>query len=231
MHRKNKYVDFVSDEHFLKCVKCVCDAYPIKSGSIDMKRLRKNGIDIFKMLFDVVNSNISVDDWVKNEVIRQSDKSINNKVGEFHQKLLGGVKGWVDLGIGDDSKVDLKNNENTIFIELKNKFNTVNSDSLIKVRDKLVLAVKNNPKAIAYWAYITKKDGSSGEAIWNYKGDNNPQIKCMWGARVYGLVTNDATSLEKTWKAIPQAINDLFNKKLSSDDLSKLMSFFKTGIS
>ena len=34
----------------------------------------------------------------------------------------------------------------------------------------------------------------------------------MWGARVYGLVTNDATSLEKTWKAIPQAINDLFNK-------------------
>ena len=73
-----------------------------------MKRLRKNGIDIFKMLFDVVNSNISVDDWVKNEVIRQSDKSINNKVGEFHQKLLGGVKGWVDLGIGDDSKVDLK---------------------------------------------------------------------------------------------------------------------------
>ncbi len=227
---KNKYVNFVSDEHFLKCVKWVCDAYPKKVETIDMEKLQKNVVDPFKMVFDTINKKISVEDWVKNEVIRQADKTINNRIGEFHQKLLGGVKEWTDLGTGDDSKVDLKKEDDTIFIELKNKFNTTNSDSLSKVRDKLSLAVKNNPKAIAYWAYIIEKDGSSGESIWNYLGDNNPKIKQIWGARVYSLVTEDSNALENTWKALPRAIGDLLGEKhkLSSDEMTKLIHFFKS---
>src|SRR3989338_11419261 len=183
--KKNRYVDFVSDEHFLKCVKWVCDAYPEKSIDVDMKRLQKNVVDPFKMLFDILNSKIEVNDWIKNEVIRQADKTINNRIGEFHQKLLGGVNGWSDLGVGDDSKVDLKRNDNCIFIELKNKFNTVNSDSLSKVRDKLEVAIDKNPNAIAYWAYIIENNGSSGESEWIYLKSNNPKIKKAWGARVY----------------------------------------------
>ena len=31
----NKYVDFVSDEDFLECIKWVCDSYPI-NDKIDM---------------------------------------------------------------------------------------------------------------------------------------------------------------------------------------------------
>lgn len=225
---KNRYVDFVSDEHFLKCVKWVCDAYPVKSEKIDMTALQRNAIDPFKMIFDVINGKICVDDWLKNEVIRQSDKTINNRVGEFHQKLLGGVTGWDDLGIGDLSKVDLRKNDNSIFIELKNKFNTVNSDSLSKVRDKLEMAVKNNPKCNAYWAYILEKDGSSGVSTWIYAGKNEPRIKKIWGSNVYELVTGDKNALEKTWKALPIAISDLLGQKreLSQTDIKLLSEFF-----
>lgn len=231
MAKRNKYVDFVSDEHFLKCVKWVCDSYPEKANiAVDMERLKRNNIDPFKMIFDISNGKIGVDSWIKNEVIRQSDKTINNRVGDFHQKLLGGVKGWINLGTGDESKVDLKKDDNSIFIELKNKFNTVNSDSLSKVRDKLEKAVSTYPKAIAYWAYIIERDGSSGESEWVYLGRNNSRVKKIWGSNVYQVVTGDQQALEKTWKALPFAISEVLGSKpnISKEDMDKLVEFFKS---
>lgn len=228
--KKNKYVRFVSDEHFLNCVKWVCDSYPEKSDEVDMEKLQKNIVDPFKMIFDIINGKICVDDWIKNEVIRQSDKTINNRIGDFHQKLLGGVTGWTDLGVGDESKVDLMKNDKSVFMELKNKFNTTNSDSLSKVRDKLSLAVTTNPRATAYWAYIIEKDGSSGESDWNYLGDNNLHIKKIWGANVYEKVTGNRSALEETWKALPKAISDVIGKehKIGSGDMKKLVDFFQS---
>jgi hypothetical protein len=230
MAKKNKYVDFVSDEHFLACVKWVCDSYPDKSGEVDMVALQRNTIDPFKMVFDIVNGELSVDGWIHNETIRQADKTINNRIGDFHQKLLGGVKGWTDLGVGDESKVDLKRNDDSIFIELKNKFNTVNSDSLSKVRDKLEKAVSAHPKATAFWAYIIERDGSSGESQWIYLGRNNPKIKKVWGSNVYELVTGDKQALEKVWKVLPIAIAEVIGSKqdISSEDMKKLVEFFKS---
>ena len=70
-------------------------------------------IDLFKMVFDINARKINVNTWIDMERIRQSDKTISNKVGEFHQKLLGGVKGWIDLGVGHPLGVDLKNKKDT----------------------------------------------------------------------------------------------------------------------
>ncbi len=85
-------MDFVSDEHFLDCVKWVCDSYP-SSDNIDTEKLQRNGIDPFKMIFDIMNCNIDLERWKTNEYTRQADKTINNRIGDFHQKLLGGVQG------------------------------------------------------------------------------------------------------------------------------------------
>ncbi len=131
----NKYVEFVSDKHFLSCVQYVCEGYYEAGGKID--ELKSNGLDPFKIVFDLMNRNINLNKWISAEASRQQDKSLNNRIGEFHQKLLGGVKGWKDLGTGDESKLDLVKSNNSIGIELNNKFNTVNSDSLDKVRDKI----------------------------------------------------------------------------------------------
>ena len=89
----NKYVDFVSDEDFLDCVKWVCDAYPEDSSVINMDELKRNTIDPFKLVFDLINENMNIYDWIAHEKIRQHDKTINNRIGEFHQKLLGKVSG------------------------------------------------------------------------------------------------------------------------------------------
>lgn len=126
----NKFVDFVSDEDFLECVRKVVEAYQSLDENVtptSILKESKNTIDEFKTIFDVCVNQISFDEWLKFELTRQQDKTINNKIGEFHQELLGKVDGWIDLGIGDETEIDLKKEDNAVFIELKNKYNTMNS--------------------------------------------------------------------------------------------------------
>jgi len=223
------YVDFVSDEHFLKCVKWVCDAYLDPSLKFDKTWMQRNGVDPFKMVFDMVVRNKDLESLLDGEKTRQYDKKSGGRIGDFHQKLLGGVSGWTDLGVGDETKVDLKKDDNTIFLELKNKYNTVNSDSLASVRRKLEKITKDYPGSISYWAYIVEKNGSSGESEWNYLGDNNPKVRKIWGSKIYEMITGKKDSLEKTWIALPNAITDLISNALpiNTKDKPELLKWFK----
>ena len=226
----NKYVDFISDENFLECIKWVCNSYPkIETDEIDMVDLQRNSVDPFKMIFDICNTDISFDTWIQNEKIRQNDKTVNNKIGEFHQKVLGYVEGWEDLHSGHPSQVDLKNNSNTIFIELKNKHNTMNSSSTDSCRNKLEKIVQTYPNSKAYWAFIVSKNGSSGEETWNYQGRDNQNIRKIWGKNVYSLITGKEDSLIQVWKAIPVAIKDLIEKEnlISKETEQNLLKFFE----
>lgn len=226
----NRYVDFVSDEDFLECVKWVCDAYPT-SDEVDLADLQRNTIDPFKMTFDMVVGSPPFDTWIKTEEIRQRDKTINNRIGEFHQKLLGKVNGWTDLGVGDDTHVDIKKNDNSIFIELKNKFNTMNDDATNQCWDKLERATRNYPRCKAFWAFVISKNGNSGEEQWIKKGKtHNEQVRKIWGRKVYELVTGSPDSLDKVWVALPIAINDVLDKDedISEQDVEKMKGIFDT---
>lgn len=115
----NKYVEFISDKDFLECVKHVVDFYlsdEYKETPMTVLKESKNDIDAIKTIFDVSVKQIGFDGWANKEMERQQDKTINNKIGEFHQELLGKVEGWVDLGIGDETEIDLKKEDNTVFI-------------------------------------------------------------------------------------------------------------------
>lgn len=222
----NKFVDFVSDEDFLECINHVINIYPNFNNfktSREVLTKSDNTIDEFKMIFDMCMGQMNIDAWSKFELNRQKDKSINNKVGEFHQKLLGKVDGWIDLGIGDETEIDLKKEDNSIFIELKNKHNTMNSSSKDQCREKLENIIEKYPDAIAYWAYIISKNYKSENKIWIYKQRENERIKIISGYKVYELVTGDPKALEKTFNAIPKAIIHLFGEEYSLSKEDKLL--------
>jgi len=230
MPKKNKYLDFVSDEHFLECVKYVCDSYPQISTEVDMGELGELGLDVFKMIFDINTRKITVDDWINSEVIRQADKTVSNRVGEFHQKLLGGVKGWKDLGRGHSLGIDLKNDKDTIFIELKNKHNTVKGEDLKHVFDKLKRISDQYLDAFVYYAYIIPKRPGSGERVWRTsQREQCEQVMEAWGARVYEIVTRDKNALEKTWIALPKAVEEVLGQKslIRKKDMKRLAEFFR----
>jgi hypothetical protein len=216
------YVQFITDEHFKNCVRHVLNAYSnaislkesieesIKNGNIFQSLLFKNIVDPFKMAFDV--NKIGIEEWIKKEVLRQLDKSVEQRMGEFHQKILGGVEGWTDLGIGKE--VDLMKNDKSIYIEIKNKYNTCSSDALSAVRRKLEEITRNKHDAIACWAYIiAKTNQKSGEEVWvKTKFNKIDSVKKVWGEKVYQIVTGDKDALEKIYNALPTVILDVIEE-------------------
>ena len=220
----NTYVDFVSDGDFEDCVKWVVTGYQGNGNS------RKNGIDPFKTVFDMYNNNLTFDSWKNLESIRQVDKTVNNKIGEFHQKLLGCVDGWEDLQTGDVA--DISNDTKTIFIELKNRWNTVKGSDMIHVWEKLLkITTIDYPGSLAYWGFINEKNGTSGESVWTHQGNANPNVKKIWGNNIYKMVTGKSDSLEKMWTALPNVLDVVLGKKtvLNLTDKKNLITWFKSG--
>ena len=224
----DEYVGFVSDDFFLECIKEVCEHYSQESQKT-MKELQTNGLDSFKMVFDIMNSNSTVEGWIGGETIRQLDKTISNWIGDFHQKLLGGVDGWEDLGKGHETKVDLKKDDDTVFVELKNKHNTTKGSDMIHYYDNLKRIVDEYPSSVGYFAFITPKSENAGNETWKIKGrDPNERVRKLWGTEVYSLITGDKDALLKTWSALPSGISAVINSdySFSEADAKKMSEIF-----
>lgn len=228
----HEYVDFVEDEDFLECVQHVCDAYANFFEDMSKEKLQSNGVDPIKMTFDMRKIDGSFESWMIREKLRQDDKTAGMAIGEFHQMLLGRVEGWKDLKTGDGTHLDLQKEDDTAWMELKNKENTVNSSSQYKMRERLEAVNESYPDCKCYWAYIVAMNGKSYDTIWwpyvNAK-NRNENIRKLSGDKIYEIVTGNPGNLKKTLdalqKAIPVVCDD--SKPISDADVDKLNDWFK----
>ncbi len=113
---KNKYVDFISDEHFLDCVANLHKAYLKAKNNITKKNFYTNKVDTIKLTFDAKFNGIEEESLIQAEILRQIDKSINNSIGTFHEQILGGINGFE---VGSLSGFDIKAKDDTLFAILK----------------------------------------------------------------------------------------------------------------
>lgn len=102
------------------------------------------------------------DDSIKNikmlEIaFKQRQKQM--KEGELAQIIIGNWIGWEDLGIGHPTGLDCRKKDNSIIMELKNKYNTCNSGSQKALLDKLAKYKKANPETRCIWGIINSKKG------------------------------------------------------------------------
>ena len=220
----NRYVTFVSDEIFLEEVEKVVDAYAtdedLSKTPWEVLSNSSETIDQFKTLFDIYSNRFNLNDWKNFEIPRQHDKKASNRIGYFHQNLLGRVDGWVNLGRGHPTGMDLKKEDDTIWMELKNKYNTMNSSSLRDTRFKCEELAEKYPNAKVYWAYIVSQNYESFDKTWVYRDNKenvvheiNDNIRNIAGRNVYTLVTGDETAFEQLFNALPKAINDIKKSK------------------
>jgi hypothetical protein len=91
-----------------------------KSREKAIKAFARNGIDPFAALFQMAFFNIEADEWEHHERRRQMEKSLQNHIGHFHQKLVSKIQGWTDTE--NKGVIDLINHERRIIVELKNKY-------------------------------------------------------------------------------------------------------------
>lgn len=204
---ENKYVSFISDEHLLNCISQLHRTYVKAWGIVDKSALYKNKVDVFKMLFDAKFSSSEYEMLLLNEIARQADKSINNAIGTFHENILGGIEGFQS---GTLSGYDIKSNDNTLFADIKNKHNTMNSSSAEALFQKLANYANQFKKARCYWVQILAK--SSFEELWtadiNGKEYSHSRVYKISGDRFYAKLSNEPDALFNLYKALPVAIDD-----------------------
>ena len=230
---ENKYVDFVSDAHFKKGVKNVWGSFSAKIREDD--ELQRNGIDPIKMLFNMKYHNLDFKGWKERESERQNSKTSGDRVGEFHQFLLGGVKGWTNLEQGHESGLDLMKDDKTIFMELKNKDNDLNGNVEFALREKMFKQHKKTPDATIYLAYICAKNKKSEEKHWRPTTTeklklHNDKIRRISGSKVYELITGEENALRQVWECLPIVIKDVYgiDSELNAKDQKEFEKWFET---
>ncbi|MBL7707348.1 MAG: Eco47II family restriction endonuclease [Taibaiella sp.] len=215
----NKYVNFISDVHLLNCIENLHKAYLRAKNNISKKSFYTNKVDTIKLTFDAKFNDISEDDLIQSEILRQIDKSINNSIGTFHEQILGGIQGYE---VGNMSGFDIKANDDTLFADIKNKHNTMNSSSAEALFQKLARYANDYKKAQCYWVQILAK-GSFNE---HWKGEINgkeyshSRVFKISGDQFYALLSGQNDALVQLYKALPKAIND-YLKSIEKDDSIK----------
>ena len=215
----NKYVNFISDEHLLNCIENLHKAYLRAKNNISKKSFYNNKVDTIKLTFDSKFNDIVEDNLIQSEILRQIDKSINNSIGTFHEQILGGIKGFE---VGSLSGFDIKATDSTLFADIKNKHNTMNSSSAEALFQKLARYADDYKKAKCYWVQILAK-GSFNE---HWKGEINgkeyshSRVFKISGDQFYALLSGQNDALFQLYKALPKAIND-YLKSIEKDNSIK----------
>ena len=203
----NQYVNFISDEHLLSCIENLHQSYLKAKNKISKRNLYSNKVDTIKLSFDAKFNGIAEEDLIQTEILRQIDKSINNSIGTFHEQVLGGIEGYE---VGNLSGFDIKANDDTLFADIKNKHNTMNSSSSEALFQKLARYADDYKKSKCYWVQILAK-GSFNE---HWKGDINgkeyshSRVLKISGDQFYALLSGQEDALFQLYKALPRAIDD-----------------------
>lgn len=221
------YLSFISDEDLLKCIRELHQAYEQCKKKTTVEKFYSNKVDPIKFQFDMAFNGIDEESYIKSEIARQDDKTISNAIGKFQQQLLGCLEGINDLGVGQGC--DISNTDKTIFAEVKNKHNTMNSSSAEATFQKLESVANKYPNATCYLVQIIAK--SSVDALWegsfNHKHYSHPRVRIISGDRFYALLTGIPDAFQQLCEAIPKATQDYLESiTLSGSDSNDMVSVY-----
>jgi Eco47II-like restriction endonuclease len=199
-----------------------------------LKDLTKNVMDPFSAMFQMSGLNMTFDEWIKSEEARQTQKSFQNFVGDFHQNVLGNCSGWQNMGKGNI--IDLVNPVSKIIAEVKNKHNTISGGDLAntyKSMEGLVMPKTSNYKDFtAYHVSIIPKKPIPFDVLFTPPDKTtgarcaaNKLIRTIDGASFYKLATGDPNALKDLFNSIPQVIGN--SNQQQRADMVKLQGLFK----
>lgn len=233
------FLEFVNDEAFLSEVKLLLTK-AINKRIFAEKTFNSNVIDPFGALFEASGFH-NHEQWRRSEITRQCQKTIQNHVGTFHQRLLGHVVGWENMGTG--GIVDLHNPAQKIIAEIKNKYSTVTGGDLASKYYSLEdLISPKHSRFKGYCAYFvniipkypTRKNDpfTPSDKEKGSRCTSNENIRIIDGASFYELVTGRQYALRELHSALPEAIeyiyrNDFKKSDFSNTDCAKFMQYFE----
>ncbi len=189
----------------------------------------RNVIDPFAVLFEMSGFNVDETAWEIGEKNRQIQKTLQNHVGAFHQRILGLVKDWRDTGTG--GVVDLVSENHKVIAEVKNKYNTVKGSDQVKIYDHLEMQVMTKGHQYkgftGYYVEVIPKGGqrydkefTPSDREQGQKRKANPLIRQIDGYSFYGLVTGVPDALSQIFAVLPDIIEENSGYKFSNREFA-----------
>ena len=216
-------LDFISEKDFREHVKSTIEKYKEKMRDYNLIEFNRNIVDPIKLLFDKSVYHKTWEEIISSEIFRQRDKSSNNDIGYFHQNIFKYFKGCQVPNAGwdvifkkpdgiqvyaDGGKVQ------TIYVEMKNKHNTMNSSSSAKTYIKMQNQILNDDNCACFLVEVIAKE--SQNTIWRTKVDNqnvsHRLIRRVSIDQFYSIVTGDKYAFYKMCKVLPHIINDIIKE-------------------
>jgi len=202
---KDYGLSFISNEALFNHVKETIDNYRFK---INLKQFNKNLIDPIKLTFDSKIYGKSLEEIIESEAIRQIDKSNTNHIGYFHQNIF---KYLGEHWYVPDTGYDVINEHKKIFVEMKNKHNTMNSASAQKTYMKMQHKILRDDQAVCYLVEVIAKN--SQDIVWKVSLDGeklaNRNIRRISIDKFYQLVTGIDDSFKQLCEVLPLVIDDV----------------------
>lgn len=181
---------FIKDKDFEKHVGETFKKYIEASKLENLEQFNSNLVDPVKLLFDNI---FAGDDWnkvIENEVFRQSDKTKNNIIGYFHQNLFKYIDGCVVPDKGFDIIY-----KDEIFVELKNKFNTMNSSSSRATWEKMERELAKDSSKKYFLVEVIARQ--SQDIPWKLNNKENENIRRVSYDRFLSMITGEDDALEQ----------------------------------
>jgi len=215
-------LNFISEQDFKGHVQATIMKYGEKLQSFDLQRFNNNLIDPIKLLFDKTVYRTSWDEIVNNEIFRQRDKSNNNDIGYFHQNIFAYFNGCEVPQTGWD--VIFKNPKgiimpdggivHTVYVEMKNKHNTMNSASSAKTYIKMQSQILDDDDCACMLVEAIAKKSQNIKWTTKVDGKNveHRLIRRVSLDHFYALVTGDENSFYKMCMVLPEIINTVVNE-------------------
>ncbi len=209
--RHDYNLGFISNEDIFEHVKLTVHSY---RREITLTRFNENIVDPIKLTFDSKVYGKSIKQAIEDECFRQIDKSNTNCIGYFHQNLFKYAgNGWVVPSQG----FDVENDELHIYVEIKNKHNTMNSASSQKTYMKMQAKLLDDDQATCY--LVEAISTKSKDETWRISLDKKPRshnrIRRMSMDKFYELVFGDKNAFYKLCVALPVIIEDVVSEDKS----------------
>ena len=200
-------LSFISDEDLFFHVKETVEKYRF---TIDLKKFNKNLIDPIKLTFDSKVYGKSYEETIESEIIRQIDKSNTNHIGYFHQNIFKYIRDEWEI---PEQGFDLINHSAHIFVEMKNKHNTMNSASSQKTYMKMQNMLIQNAENRCLLVEIIAKQ--SQDLPWKISLDGNAFehdfIRRVSIDKFYEIVTGEADAFKNLCEVLPSVLDDVIS--------------------
>ena len=196
---------FISDENIYTHVRETVLRY---SANIDLSKFNKNIIDPIKLTFDAKVYGRTMEEVIASECMRQMDKSNNNHIGYFHQNIFRYAgNGWIVPTEG----FDVVNEERHIFVEMKNKHNTMNSAASQKTYMKMQNKIVRDSRATCMLVetIATRSQNKTWVVTVDKEQFNNENIRRVSMDKFYEIVFEDSLAFVKLCKTLPDILDDV----------------------